>query len=168
MSARRSHHRDGAHVSCVRESSDANAMLTAHTCGLSMACMPAWRMGPPPPTPYAVMHVVRPTLVAEWQMVTVASRLLSSMAAGMPTMLDLPTTTARLPLMGMLHLHGGTRTRPGAKRHGKRGMPRAKRHGIRGMHRSACMHACCSAFGTRWVGRPIASPHTGRLHGGEQ
>lgn len=40
-------------------------------------------------------------------MVTVASFLLSSMAAGMPTMLDRPTTTARLPLMGMLQLEVG-------------------------------------------------------------
>lgn len=44
------------------------------------------------------------TCVAEWQMVTVASRLLSSMAAGMPTIFERPTTTARLPLMGIPHL----------------------------------------------------------------
>jgi hypothetical protein len=31
-----------------------------------------------------------PTLVAEWQMVTVASRLLSSRATGMPTMFERP------------------------------------------------------------------------------
>mmetsp|Transcript_45473 Transcript_45473/g.117829 ORF Transcript_45473/g.117829 Transcript_45473/m.117829 type:complete len:208 (-) Transcript_45473:244-867(-) len=39
--------------------------------------------------------------VRECAMVTVASRSLSSMAAGRPTMLERPTTTARLPLIGM-------------------------------------------------------------------
>ena len=50
-----------------------------------------------PITPEIPLH----TLVAEWQIVTVASLLLSSIAAGIPTMLDRPTTTALLPLIGI-------------------------------------------------------------------
>lgn len=38
--------------------------------------------------------------VLEWTMVTVASLFWSSSAAGRPTMLERPTTTARLPAMG--------------------------------------------------------------------
>mmetsp|Transcript_4608 Transcript_4608/g.29207 ORF Transcript_4608/g.29207 Transcript_4608/m.29207 type:complete len:268 (-) Transcript_4608:236-1039(-) len=41
-------------------------------------------------------------LVLEWQMVTVASSFTRSMAAGMPTMLERPMTTACLPAMGTL------------------------------------------------------------------
>mmetsp|Transcript_194 Transcript_194/g.427 ORF Transcript_194/g.427 Transcript_194/m.427 type:complete len:292 (-) Transcript_194:8-883(-) len=43
------------------------------------------------------------SLVLAWQMVTVASLLFSSIATGMPTMFERPTTTARLPLMSMPH-----------------------------------------------------------------
>lgn len=38
--------------------------------------------------------------VREWMTVTVASSLISSSAAGMPTMLERPTTTAFLPASG--------------------------------------------------------------------
>lgn len=93
-------------------------------------------------------------------MVTVASRLFSSMAAGMPTMLERPTTTARLPLIGTL----------------QRSSSSMQPSGVQGVNRGSrpwrCVGKCEKVWetvdGSNRVQLHAAQQRAGSLHGLEK